>query len=493
MRRPYAPDSGKNGHGEDSMTSCDGLTGRRITCIVCFALIAAVVVLFATTGALRAQEDAGSDAAGVSAVARPVEAAADGLRIGMAKIEITPDPDRVTVHLAGYSGRHRKPADAVLDPVYARALVIADEDGNLFGVVGLDLCSMHGEFRDRVLELAAPHGFTDQNLMLAATHTHSSLHLGRSFILRLLFGSVDDALFERTAQIVTDALAAAKQAMRPARWEAATRMVSGLNRSRLDPAFEVDGHQMADGAAPDRGKYPVNERLTVLRFTGNEGIPVGAVAHFTAHPTILSPKNLALSADFPGVVCDRLEKNLGQGSVVLFLNGTLGDTAPIPDWTDDVTEEIRQMRAYGNEVADRAEEVLAAAEPMSDSSVSAGVAKREFNQVTLRPLWGWTLSRSMSRAFVTQPEVTFQAIRLGDVVLIAVPGEPTTRVGDDLRSLCPEGKSCTIVGQSNAAIGYIVTAQEYEGGTYAADTCFFGPKVIDEVRAGAGEALSALG
>ena len=413
--------------------------------------------------------------------------------LGLAQVEITVDPRAAKVRLAGYGARFRKLATGVLDPVYAHALVGADARGRLFGIVSLDLCWVPTELRDRVLAKLADRGFTASNLLMAATHTHSSLAgRDRTALSRLLFGPFDEALTERTAARVAEAVARAQESMVPARWEIATVRLPGMNRSRLDPAFDVGQSAYGQGLKPDPGKYRVDDRLTVLRFTTVEGKPLGALVHYAAHPTILSDKNLNISADWPGVVYRRVAEALGPETVTIVLNGTEGDTAPLPDWQDDVNAEVRQVQEYGNRVADEVLKALPQTRPMKSQDVATSLAVRPLANVVMRSLRGWKMPLSFSRLFYARPEAPFQAFRLGDLVFLALPGEPTTQVGADMMALCSPDDACRVVGLSNGYLGYLVTPQEYAGGTYAADSSFFGPHEEDMIRDGVRAALDGL-
>ena len=413
--------------------------------------------------------------------------------LGMAQVDLTPDPKASKIRLAGYGARFRRPATGVLDPVYAHALVGADSRGRLFGIVSLDLCWVPTELRDRLLSKLEHRGFTASNLLLAATHTHSSMAgLDRTGLARVLFGPFDEALTERTATRIATAVILAKDAMVPARWESVTARFPGMNRSRLDPAFSVGDSAYAEGVKPDPEKYRVDDRLTVLRFTTNEGKVLGALVHYAAHPTILSDKNYKISADWPGVLARRVEEAMGPGTVLVYLNGTEGDTAPTPDWQKDVSAEIRQVQEYGNQVADEVLKILPQAQPMKNQDVAGSAVIRPVGNVVMRSLHRWKLPLSFSRWFYARPEAPFQALRMGDLIFLALPGEPTTQVGADMLALCPPDATCRVVGLGNGYLGYLVTPQEYEGGTYAADSAFFGPNEETMIRDGVREALDGL-
>ncbi|HDH96390.1 MAG TPA: hypothetical protein ENF73_01525, partial [Proteobacteria bacterium] len=243
------------------------------------------------------------------------------LLIGTAKVDITPDPGEREFLLNGYTDRNKKPATGVLDRVYARA-VAGSAHGRLFGLVSVDLCWISNELREAVLSRLKAHGFDGHNLMIAATHTHSSFGgYDRSFIVQRLFGKFNEWIFEHAASRIAQAVIEAKSRMRPARLEIALKRLKGMNRSRLDPAFVFGADEAEPSVQPNPEKYPVDERLTVIRITDADATSTGVIVHFTAHPTILSPKNMKVSADFPGVVCSRIEETLGDDVIALYLNG----------------------------------------------------------------------------------------------------------------------------------------------------------------------------
>jgi len=417
----------------------------------------------------------------------------NSLIVGAAKVDITPDPQEKQFLLNGYSDRKKLPATGVLDRVHARAIVGSDREGKLFGLVSADLCWVSNDLHDEVSKRLQPHGFDEHNLMLAATHTHSSFGgYDRTFIIKRLFGKFDKEILEHAASLIAQAVVEAKDAMRPARLEIAVEQIANMNRSRLDPAFVFGADETESAVRPDPERYPVDERLTVVRIVEADSKPIGAVVHFAAHPTILSPKNMKVSADFPGVLCSRMEEALGSEAVALYLNGTLGDTAPVPDWESDVETEITDMKDYGNELADAAIGILEFAKPLPIERIAYNTTPVRIPRVIVRQFRRLKLPSFLSKLVYSKKHIPFQAMRIGDLVLLAIPGELTTEVGRELEKLCPEDTRCLVVAPANSYVGYLVTPQQYEDGGYASDTCFFGPNTLDFVKASAQEALSGV-
>src|SRR5262249_24322640 len=84
-----------------------------------------------------------------------------------------------------------------------------------------------------------------------------------------------------------------------------------------------------------RADKPVDRELTVVRVEDGTGKPIAHLVNFAAHPTMLPAKELKFSADYPGVLADGVEKEIG--APCLFLQGAAGDlstnagAAPGPD------------------------------------------------------------------------------------------------------------------------------------------------------------------
>ncbi|MCZ7585477.1 MAG: neutral/alkaline non-lysosomal ceramidase N-terminal domain-containing protein [Deltaproteobacteria bacterium] len=388
---------------------------------------------------------------------------------GMAKMDMTPDLGRVSVSLNGYGDRRKAPAMGVLDPVYARALVVKDGRGRLAAIVGTDLCYVNTELREMVLDRLETSGFARDAVLIAATHTHSSFTgYDRAFIAKAIMGSFEPEILTDTADAIAQAVLDANANLRPVIMSSATRDVDGLNRNRQDPGFS---HGLGKSTKPEgEGTFPTNNRMTVISFVDEEQKTVGAVLYWSAHPTVLSPKNKFLSADYPGVVDARLEEEMGEGSVALFLNGTLGDLAPIPDWEEAVATEVKMMGEYGAQVAEAAIDVLHDGRPVDRPDVVFTSHVETIETIRLRPLWRVKLPSFLRDALFANPKTSFQALRLGGHTFLAVPGEPTTATGRALASLC-DG-DCLVVGPANGYLGYVVTPDEYERDTYEASSCF---------------------
>jgi neutral ceramidase len=97
------------------------------------------------------------------------------LKGGTAKVDITPP---IGVWLSGYGSRN-KPSEGILDPLYAKSLVLDDGQSKI-AIVSADLLwvplKMTNEIRKQVQEKL---GIPSQNVMICGTHTHFAPKIDR--------------------------------------------------------------------------------------------------------------------------------------------------------------------------------------------------------------------------------------------------------------------------------------------------------------------------
>jgi hypothetical protein len=228
------------------------------------------------------------------------QAAAGEIQAGAARVDITPP----TGHpMWGYAKRHDAPCEGILDPLKARALVLAI-DRDQMALVSLDLGRAPTRQSMERIRARVRKETGIEHLFLVASHTHHGpvLELDdwptreKSYVRQLE---------EKLANVVIEAYKAKK----PARLGVGERELT-LNRNR---------HSR-------RAEKPVDRTLLVLRVEDEQGKPIAHAVNFAAHPTMLDAHLLKFSADFPGALAERVEKE--TGAPCLFLQGAAGDLSP---------------------------------------------------------------------------------------------------------------------------------------------------------------------
>jgi hypothetical protein len=221
---------------------------------------------------------------------------ADDLQAGAAKVDITPPPG---FPMWGYGARHDAPSKGVLDPLQARAVVLASGKDRL-AIVSLDLGRAPTRrsteaIRKRVQRVGVDH------LFLVGSHTHHGP------VLELdSWPTPADPYVRQLENKIAGVIEEAAKGLRPARLGVAAREVK-LNRNRHSK----------------RADKPVDRELIVVRIEDSAGKPIALLVNFAAHPTMLDARLMKFSADYPGAMAALVEKE--TAAPCLFLQGAAGD------------------------------------------------------------------------------------------------------------------------------------------------------------------------
>ncbi len=285
----------------------------------------------------------------------------------------------------------------------------------------------------------------------------------------MAIGPYDEGIFRNLVEKASRAITKALENLRPA--------VIGWN----------------GGSAPDLcvSRRPqggsVDPEIGVINIEGEEGTPIALLVNFAAHPTILGPKNMLISGDFPGFLARYLEK---RGGVVLFANGASANVAP------RVTAEengFDQAKALGESLGQRVLQVLEGIETRGRVRIES--VEREILlplRPDLRPILQLPILTSCLNlvADIWLPEKTqLGVIAIDDLLLIGVPCDLGAEVGLEIKeSVSPRWG--LIISQANDYIGYVITRDEYQEGGYEAKMSFFGPGLADLIK---GEVLKMTG
>jgi hypothetical protein len=372
--------------------------------------------------------------------------------------------------LAGYGGWRDRRAEGMLDPPEARALVL--ERGELrVALVALDVLIARPDLVERVR--AGTSDLALDALALVATHTHSGPggYVDGWLAGRVTGGSFDAEAGPRLAAAATRAVRRAADALAPARASAALgSLAMATNRS-------------APGGPRERA-------LPVLHVEWRDARPPLAVFAYGAHATALPPASRIYSADWVGAARAWLE---ARGKRALFLPGPLGDQAPSsehgPLWPEDQALQRAQVAEIGARVGDAVFGAIAGAEASDDT---LRVVERRARPPALRArrfcaLW-WLapVTGGALEAFASD-DARLQAVRLGDARLVLLPAEPASALGQSIRERAGGGGPLFVVAHANDWLGYAVTPEAWESGSY--ESCLslhgpeWGPWLVDEALA----------
>ncbi|HEV2122530.1 MAG TPA: hypothetical protein VGW38_07120 [Chloroflexota bacterium] len=414
------------------------------------------------------------------------------LRAGYAAVDITPSPG---VDLTGFIAR-QGPCEGTLDPLEARAIVFEDGQGNRAALVTCDLIGLGRHLVARVRRRIA--GVTDmapEAQLFNCSHTHAGPETGVLTTIGIPNSAYLASLEERLVLVVTQAA----QELVPVRLAFASGDVpDGLVINRV---FRRIGQ-------PE--KY--DRQLTVVRVdrlsTGGEETesqaPLATFVAFACHAVALGATEQHASADYVGTLRRALEAR-GTGPV-LYINGCGGDVNPasmdqrgreasealgsglaemaLPLWRQatPIAEEVpaRARVAHAQEwvqlryqpirsleeaasLLAAGQEKLAASRPGSPTYRGTRVTDVEYPLRVLRLQYG--------NETLPVPEAEVQALRLGPLAVVGLPGEIFSSLGRRIKDHSPLSPQRTFVaGWTNDNIGYVPDREAYPLGGYEVDS-----------------------
>ncbi|MHA2430033.1 MAG: hypothetical protein ACXACC_03255 [Promethearchaeota archaeon] len=309
------------------------------------------------------------------------------MKVAFSRVNITPK-EFIGKSMAGYT--RKDPCRGKLDDIHAYGVLIEKDSSNkeyllLISIDTLKIPLSIGNYFKNKIITAFPL-LKLHNIIIHATHTHSSLDLTGEFywpggyfnvVKGIMFGMNrnDKFIIWLSNKIVNmvknlfDNLESCKIALKSKRFN--SNIV--INRRH-----------------PERKTHP---NLIILVFKNLQTNQLnGILINYACHPTTLSFKNNKLSADYPGRIIYRIDELSNHKISTIYFNGPSGDLNPITtcgidfeklsqdksliyDQLGDYNDTIR----IGNSIAEEALELVKSI-PESDffDDIKFQVFKREF-------------------------------------------------------------------------------------------------------------------
>ena len=401
-----------------------------------------------------------------------------GLLAGAAKRSIVPP---FPTHMGGFFDR-KETFQGVHDEVFARALVL-DSGTTAVVLIGSDLTAVDAEMSRLIREeIEKETGIPPANVLVSCAHNHSAPSLyepGRmkesetpvkEFFVKQFSGAAIEAFKNRV----------------PARAGFRAGELIGATRNR------------------QQGNDLVDPQVGVLRVEDKQnGKPIATLFNFTGHPVIIGSQNLLLSGEYPGAACRAVENLLG--GVALFTQGagdvtvnrsgdpfdeiervgrtlagevikTSGFIRPVDDLELAAASRTLHLPARdipqledSQQAVERLQAELAAAKEKGRSSEFL----RSIEQQLALQAANVRIARGIEEKTITLPanlDAEVQVIQVGDLVIVAVPGELFVEFALEMRSRTRQmvDKSMILAGYANGYVGYIVTPRAARTGGYEA-------------------------
>jgi hypothetical protein len=233
----------------------------------------------------------------------------------------------------------------------------------------------------------------------------------------------------------------------------------------------------------------VDPELGVLRVMGTDNRPVAVLWNYAIHGTALGGRNFQLSGDVMGAATARLEEQLGVPA--LFVNGAVGDVSPRQRGWDGVAAGGKILAAavlaLWPRIGADADQRLGAA------SVTALLPPPGLELRNCLGRWIPRGTRLGLRAALP-PSAEIWTVAVGRGAWVAIPGEPDTRLGLEMKTAGRARFAHTFVaGVSNGYQGYFLASDHFRTSSYISCGSLYGQQGGEVVRDAAIAGLRELG
>jgi hypothetical protein len=233
------------------------------------------------------------------------------LRVGAARVDITPSADPAHPPSGKYAHEKLYVRAIVLDNGSTRAALIAADQGMLSEQI------WQAASKQLAVELNCP----VENIVISATHTHSGWGPGGFPGMGGLGRNPNEPPSPIVGQIL-DAARQAKKNLQPA------RVGFGTGKSYLNVNRDaVDGDTHLWTQAPNLDG-PSDKTVAVIEFLATSGQPIAVYMDYAMHPVNGFLTGLT-SADFAGATSRYVEQAFDDKMVAVFVQGASGDQNPL--------------------------------------------------------------------------------------------------------------------------------------------------------------------
>lgn len=355
------------------------------------------------------------------------------LKCGAAKVKIDPPENIGDLYIAGYLTMEAPKIKNIHDSIYCRAIVLNDGK-NKIAMISVECIGLLADFIEVVKNRLEANEFEKHQIFIFSTHTHAAPDtmglwgplIGIPGINKKYMNFLSDSIEEAVKKAETDLKA--------------SEMF--LIETRVENVIENY-----------RNEQQVNQVLKILKFV-SEGKHLASLWTFPAQPEITNRENVSISGDYPGIVCERMEKEFG--GISAFALGLCGAQSPIyceagyeklSIFSDQVFEAIKNVFESGVKIK------LTPIE-LRERKIKLKIENDDF--LLLFKLGIFTRPLECNSAHTTVSKV-----RIGNLHLIHIPGEPFPGLFSEILK-DHEDKHLMFISHSNDSVGYFIPKDQFK-------------------------------
>ncbi len=474
----------------------------------------------------------------------PKDSPPSGLLAGVARADITPPVGIAQMNWG--SQTHVRSIGNDPAGMKVTALVLSQGDQRV-AMVDIDRLQTSG-LEPAITRASRLTGIPEAHIRIGATHTHAGVMInaakGPPGMDLAPLVDMSERYLATLIDKVVGTIVEANSRLEPAH----------MHGGRGQGSININRRVRASGDDPPAvGRNPdgyIDPELVVFRIDNAQGEPLAVLANFQCHGTVLAYENKFISPDWVGMTRNTVEQAF-PGAMCMFFQGAAGNQGPIEGFSGDLGVAHRLGRTLGHEIAaiantietvrreptfegfvestafqkkqhwrvkgprestirftstivkapprtysdeeivgmkarvERAQAQLAALGENADPWVRHQTAARVRRFADLLKQWA-APSRTDSR------DVEVQALRIGELAIVAMPGEPFAEIGAAVKKASPFAFTM-FCGYSDGIGGdYMPTPEEYKYGGYEVERTPYGPGAAQKVIDAATRLLESL-
>ncbi len=355
------------------------------------------------------------------------------LKCGVSKKDITPNFNQVgDIQVAGYLTMMAPKFKSVHDSIHARAMVLSDDETKI-ALVSVECIGLLADFIDRVRDRLRAHGYTERQIYIFSTHTH-----GGPDTMGLWGGIIGKSGINWKYQFflidtIVNAILEAEENMKEVE----------MSRAKSSLVRLVENY---------RDEKVVTGDLNLLKFMAGKEL-VSCLWTFSAQPEITTRENLAISGDYPGIVCTKLEEE--YGGIALFGLGICGGQAPIY-----CEQGFEKMELFAKEVFTELQKIFPTANKLDIEPIEIRHRRIEAKLENSDFLLLFTLGIFERELINGAAKTTVSKVRIGNLHLVYLPGEAFPGLFTKTLKENAE-KDILFICNANDSIGYLIPIEQY--------------------------------